>query len=272
MGNMNAGLTDCGKIVRESDPDRFLLSLFAPQHRRGALWALFAFNQEIAKTREVVSESTLGLIRLQWWREEIARIYDRGPVSEHEILKPLAEAIRLYELPREHFETLVYAREFDLENVCPGNLEGLLNYCDFTSTPLMKLAVQIAGGEPEMEPVYPVAANYALAGLIRSAGVHASQGRCYLPADLMVKHGIEKEALYGGKPCPGLSAILEEIAAARTGGVKPGLPFLRGVSILSDLYFSYLKGLKYNVLSPRYTLDPPFKALRLAFAIKFMHF
>lgn len=268
----NPELTACGRIVREQDPDRFLLSLFAPPDRRAGLWALFAFNHEIAKTREVVSDSTLGLIRLQWWRDEISRIYTGQDAAEHEVLQDLAEAIRLYELPQEHFDTLAYAREFDLENVCPANLEGLLNYCDFTSTPLYKLAVKIAGGEPDMEPVYPVAVNYALAGMLRSVGALAVQERCYLPEDLMQKNQIKKSALYRRADLHGLPALLVEIAEARTPGVRCGSPFLAAVSKLSDQYFNHIKSQNYNIFSPRYTQDPPFKALRLAVAIKFMHF
>lgn len=268
----NHELTACGRIVREHDPDRFLLSLLAPPDRRAGLWALFAFNHEIAKTREVVSDSTLGLIRLQWWRDEIGRIYAGQGVSEHEVLQELAEAIKLYGLPQEHFDTLSYAREFDLENVCPANLEGLLNYCDFTSTPLYKLAVQIAGGEPEMEPVYPVAVNYALAGLLRSVGPLAAQERCYLPEDLMERHGVKKSGLYRGQGLENLPALLAEVAGARTSGMRPEHPFLGAVSKLSDLYFNHVKELKYNIFSPRYALEPPFKALRLTLAIKFMQF
>src|SRR5688572_600358 len=140
---MKSSLSYCGQHVRGNDPDRFLLSMFAPPERREALWALFAFNHEIAKTREVVSETQLGLIRLQWWRDAITKIYEGGDVPEHEILKVLAPAILEHNLSRDHFNTLVYAREFDLENVCPANMDGLLSYADFTSTPLMNLALKI---------------------------------------------------------------------------------------------------------------------------------
>ena len=183
---MEKTLSYCGQIVRDYDPDRFLLSMFAPATVREDLWALFAFNHEIAKTREVVTETQLGLIRLQWWREAIAALYgeqtERG-VPEHEVVRPLAEAIKRHNLPREHFDKLIYAREFDLEDVLPGNLEGLLNYADFTTTPLMKLAVQICGDDPEMELVQPVAVNYALMGILRAVPTHARQRRCYLPED-----------------------------------------------------------------------------------------
>jgi len=55
-------------LVRRHDPDRFLTALFAPAGRQGALLTLYAFNHELARAREMVSEPPLALIRLQWWR------------------------------------------------------------------------------------------------------------------------------------------------------------------------------------------------------------
>ncbi len=262
-------LSTCGQIVRDHDPDRFLLSLFAPPERREALWALFAYNHELAKTREVVSDSTLGLIRLQWWREAVGCIYDNKPLPENAIVEALALAIKAHDLPRELFDTLAYAREFDLENVSPGNLEGLLNYADFTSTPLMKLAVQVTGDDPDMEPVYPVAVNYALAGILRAVPAHAGQGRCYLPEELMVKHIVTKEKLFLLERQAGLPGLIAEIASAQTKNIKPNNVFLRAAGVLAALYFRHLKARKYNILDPQYAFEPPFKALRLTLATKF---
>ena len=65
-------LSYCAQEVRRHDRARYLSSLFAPDERREDLFALYAFNLEVAKTAEVVSEPMLGQIRLQWWREAIA--------------------------------------------------------------------------------------------------------------------------------------------------------------------------------------------------------
>ena len=119
-------LSYCGELVRKHDPDRFFMSLMQPADRREALWALYAFNYEIAKTREVVTDTTLGLIRLQWWRDGIAEIYDGKDVRQNEILPTLAQAIKDYDLPQKLFEDLCYAREFDLEGVIPADMAGLL--------------------------------------------------------------------------------------------------------------------------------------------------
>ena len=61
----------CGALLRRHDADRYLTALFAPGERREALFALYAFNLEIARMREAVSEPMMGLIRLQWWRDAL---------------------------------------------------------------------------------------------------------------------------------------------------------------------------------------------------------
>ena len=50
-----AGAAPAGSLaefVRRHDPDRFLCALFAPPARRDALFALVAFNHELARARE----------------------------------------------------------------------------------------------------------------------------------------------------------------------------------------------------------------------------
>ena len=172
-------LTYGAKAVRDYDRDRFLLSLVAPQEKRPALWALFAFNHEIAKTREVVTETQLGLIRLQWWRDNIEAIYSGGAPFGNPVLGKLAAAIKAHDLPQADFEALLYAREFDLEGVTPSGMAGLENYADFTTTPLNKMALKVL--EQETDALRDVSTGYALAGLLRAMPFHEAQGRYYIP-------------------------------------------------------------------------------------------
>lgn len=262
-------LSFCGALVRTYDPDRFLLSMFAPSSVREDLWALFAFNHEISKTREVVSESTLGLIRLQWWRDAVAGIY-AGRILEHEVIKPLAQAIKRHDLPQDLFETLIYAREFDLENVLPGNLEGLMNYTDFTGSPLLKLAVKICGGSPETEPVQVVAINYGLAGVLRAIPFHARQSRCYLPEDLLARYGFSTTDIFSARKREELSNVVRLIVQAWQGGVKPETPILKAAQALSGVYIRHLARRKYDPFSPKMALEPPFKVARMLLGTKFM--
>src|SRR3546814_3218138 len=85
-------LSSFGALVERHDRGRYLASLFAPEAQREHLFAPYAFNHEVAKTAAVVSEPMIGRIRLQWWRERLAGLYD-GAARQNEDVQPLAEAI-----------------------------------------------------------------------------------------------------------------------------------------------------------------------------------
>ena len=78
----------CEALVRAQDKDRFLASLFAPSPSRRHLFALYAFNLEMARVRVVVREPMAGAIRLQWWREALL-----GERPGEAVASPIAAAI-----------------------------------------------------------------------------------------------------------------------------------------------------------------------------------
>lgn len=267
---MSLQLSYCGQDLRLHDPDRFLITLLLPASVREALWALFAFNYEIAKTREVVTETQLGLIRLQWWREGIDEIYAGKSVREHAVLLALQDVIQAYDLPKEHFERLIYAREFDLEDVLPANLEGLINYADFTTTPLFRLAVKITGDDVDDEMVRAVAVNYALSGLLRAVAFHARQRRCYLPEDLLQMYGVKPSQLYEFKPQEGLSGVLEAVCAEIQADLRPKNKFLALSQALALMNQQHIVKCGYNPLHPKAFIPVAFKEIRLFWASLFV--
>ena len=126
-------------LVRAADRDRYLAALYAPEDRRNDLLALYAFNAEIAGIRDRVSQALPGEIRLQWWRDVIAR---RTPVQGWGTRwrQLLLEAIDRRSLPRQAFQNYLDARIFDLyDDPMPtrGDLEG---YCGETAAAIIQLS------------------------------------------------------------------------------------------------------------------------------------
>jgi phytoene synthase len=163
-------------FVRRHDPDRFLTALFAPPAKREALFALYAFNHELARARETVSEAPLALIRLQWWREVV-----EGARRRHEVAEPLGAFIDVGELRREDLLGIIEAREIEAEPVIPTSRE----WHDYLRAGAGGLSVAAARllGASDPEQFRPYGAAFGLAGLLRSVGAHARQGRCLLPLD-----------------------------------------------------------------------------------------
>lgn len=253
-------LTYCGNLVRQQDPDRFLLSLMAPRGVRPALWALYAFNYEIAKTREVVSETATGLIRLTWWREAVAEIYQRK-VRQHEGVKALADAINAYALPQEKFETMIFAREFDVEDKTPSTLEGLFHYADYTTTPLTELSLKVLG--QEVTDARDASIRYAVAGLLRAVPYMLRQRRCYLPDDVMAVHGTSAQKLFDFYEREKLPGVVKDIIKALPDVTKAHAPHLNVMNHLSSLYLAQIDNAAFDVFHDSLIQPPRLLALRV---------
>jgi len=201
------------EFVRRVDPDRYLSSLFAPQALRAELNVVYAFNYEVAKTAETVSQPIAGAIRLQWWRDRIAELY-RGAAIDHPLVEALGRMIAAHQLPRDLFDVLIDAREHDLEEAPFPTLESLEDYADATSGNVMRLAARILGaGETLDMHVRDLGIAYAVTGLCRALPFHAARRRLMLPADRLAASRISIEDVFAAKAGQRLQPLLEDMAA-----------------------------------------------------------
>ena len=203
-------------MVRSHDRDRFQTALFAPAADREALFALYAFNYEIARVRESVREAMLGQIRLQWWREAIDTAYGGGAVRRHEIAEAVTAAIRGGNLSREYFDRLINTRERDLGDDPPADTAALEDYAEGSSAVLILLALEVlrAVSPAAVEAARHVGIAYALTGLIRAMPVHAQAGRSFIPADLAANAQLDPRDYAAARGNPALRQAVETIAGA----------------------------------------------------------
>src|ERR1700733_849809 len=141
--SQRSGLSPVAALVRRHDRDRFQTALFAPAAEREALFALYAFNFEIARVRESVREPMLGQIRLQWWREAIAAAYAGAAPRRHDVAEAITATIRSRTLSRGHFDRLIDTRDRDLAAAPPASLADLEDYAEGPSARLVLLALEL---------------------------------------------------------------------------------------------------------------------------------
>ncbi len=252
-----AGLSYVADSVHRYDRDRFLTALFAPPERREDLLALYAFNLEIAKTREAVSETMIGMMRLQWWRDALAEIYETGRPRHHAVVEALAAAIATHDLDRTAFERLIDARERDLDDLTFATLEDLEGYAAATTVPLIELGLDVLAAKTGAEgSIRAIGTGYALVGLMRALPYLLRSGRVAIPDALMQRHAVDRARLMALQPSPGLAAAVEVICA-RAGGhledarrtwqrpVGPALPILMSVPLAAG-HLRQLRRSQYN--------------------------
>lgn len=218
-GRSNAGPTDpvgdCAALVRRHDRDRYVAALVAPKPARGALLALYAFNLEIARVRETVSEPILGRMRLQWWRETLEAIRCGGAVRQHAVALALADAIRGHGLDPEPLAAMIDGREFDLEDRQPGTLDELVAYADATAGSLAVAALSVLGGAgaDARAAARDAGTAWALSGLLRAVPFHAARRRVYLPCSEICGDAA-LGALFAGRGSDAAVRAAKAVAAA----------------------------------------------------------
>lgn len=187
-GVMDAGLANrLGALVRAADPDRYFSALFAPAPARAYLFALYAFNHEVARVAETAREPMMGAIRLEWWRETVEGARAGAP-RNHDVAKGLAALFQGFALPLADFEAIIAARAFDGSAERFADLAALENYVDATGGGVMRLGVTILGGDAGL--AREAALAYGLAGLLRSLAFHNARHKLYLPLDLLNAVGL----------------------------------------------------------------------------------
>lgn len=205
-------MEEAGAILRRLDPDRYFADLFLPEEKRGHVFVLHAFNAEIGRIREAISEPLPGEIRLEWWRDTLAR----GASGGHPLAGALLRTIESCRLPLAAFDAMLEARIFDLYDDPMPDMAAFEAYAGATASVLFQLAaIVLADGT---DPVSADASGhagvaYALTGLLRSRPHHARAGQIYLPLDILARAGADPADLLTGRATKGVRAGLAELRA-----------------------------------------------------------
>lgn len=249
----------CSDRVRRLDPDRYLSSLFAKDEFRPALLALYAFNLELATIGDAVSESLIGRMRLQWWRDALTRM-EEGKDVGHGICASLAQVMNIPNFPIPLLYEMIDGREFDLAGRPPVNMGEIEVYIDATAVPLMRLASVVLGDAPDdnHDLAQPAGRGLGLTGLIRMIPHHAARNRVLLPEDLMNGAGMTAGPVLAGRIEDGHAEIIQRIAGQaleyleRVRAIQPSkriLPAALPVSLAGD-YLARLAKANYNPFAP----------------------
>jgi len=217
-------------LVRTHDFARYASTLFMPSDLRRALLALYAFNVEISRVREQVTQPLPGEIRLHWWTDLLAGV-DHGGVEGHPVAAELLLTIRHFRLPVEPLTRLIEEHQFDLYNDPMPSMAALEGYINDTASALFLFAARIAGWQsPEIDHLARHAGlAQGIAQVIASLPFDASRRQLFVPLQVLQQHGSNIEEIFAGKQTPNVRAALDQLIGEAQRHLQPTFALLADV-------------------------------------------
>ena len=217
-------------LVRTHDFARYASTLFMPSDLRRALLALYAFNVEISRVREQITQPLPGEIRLHWWTDMLAGV-DHGGVEGHPVAAELLLTIRHFRLPVEPLTRLIEEHQFDLYNDPMPSMAALEGYINDTASALFLFAARIAGWQsPEIDHLARHAGlAQGIAQVIASLPFDASRRQLFVPLQVLQQHGSNIEEIFAGKQTPNVRAALDQLIGEAQRHLQPTFALLADV-------------------------------------------
>ena len=201
----------CADLVRSHDFERYAATLFVPAAERRALLALYAFNVEIVRVRDLVTQPLPGEIRLQWWTDMLSG-QAHGGVEGNPVAAELLLAIHDFNLPAERLSRLVEEHRLDLYGDSMPTMAALQGYLTDTCSVLFAVAAQIVAPSSATDHLARHAGlALGLTKVIARLPGDTSRHRLFLPLELLESDGSGVEEVFACKDTPALRMALGRV-------------------------------------------------------------
>lgn len=228
----------CADLLRKYDSPAYTLSHFVQPHALPAYMAVRAFNIEISRIPDIVSNTTIGQMRHQFWRDTVNKTFNENPPEE-----PVAVLLAAYmhdtgiRLNKAWFQKIISAREQALTRPGFVNLSALETYAESTYSTILYLTLSAL-------PLNSLTADHVASHVGKAAGIAAvlrgvpllafppppnshsnnpggmglpasrdRQRVVNLPLDVMSQHGVREEDIFrNGAQAEGLRDAIFAIA------------------------------------------------------------
>lgn len=177
-------------------------------------------------------ERLAALARLQadWQQTQSTGTAPPGPWQA--MLERLAAQQRRHGWPPALLEDLLSAFRQDCGNPLYEHQTELLDYCRRSANPIGRLLLHLCGitRPGALDRSDAICTALQLVNFWQDFSVDHPRGRCYLPADLCRRHGVDRAALIAGAPPgPPEAALLTELLDWTEGLMREGAPLVHEV-------------------------------------------
>ncbi|XP_066480252.1 NADH dehydrogenase (ubiquinone) complex I, assembly factor 6 isoform X2 [Tiliqua scincoides] len=246
---------------RKCDYEGFLCSLLLPAESRPSAFALRAFNVELAQIKDSITQKTIGLMRIQFWRKAVEDMYQDNPPQQPVAIE-LWKAIKRQRLTRRWLMKIIDEREKNLDDRAYRNINELEAYAENTQSALLYLTLETLG-------VKDIHADHAASHIGKAQGIvtclratpyHASKGNVFLPMDICMLHGVSQEDFIRRSQEKKVKDVIYDIASQAFVHLEHARSFRKNVPVkafpaflstvaLED-YLNKIRKVDFNIFHP----------------------
>ncbi|XP_028919905.1 NADH dehydrogenase (ubiquinone) complex I, assembly factor 6 isoform X1 [Ornithorhynchus anatinus] len=144
--------------------------------------------------KDAVSEKTIGLMRMQFWKDAVENIYRDNPPHQPVAIE-LWKAVKRHNLTKRWLMRIIDEREKNLDDKAYSNIHELETYAENTQSSLLYLILEMLG-------IKDLHADHAASHIGKAQGIvtclratpyHGSRRKVFLPVDICMLHGVSQE-------------------------------------------------------------------------------
>lgn len=180
---------------------------------------LYAFCREVDDVVDDCSDSGVAQTTLNWWRDQLDKVYDEKMQPEHPVCLAMRQIIKPFNLPKSEFLAIIDGMQMDLQPVRFADFESLSTYCYHVAGVVGRLIVRILGFSHPDTLIYAEKMGLALqlTNIIRDVGEDVRLGRIYLPMTDLDQFHVHEDQIFAYQQTENFTQLMDyQIARAIT--------------------------------------------------------
>jgi squalene synthase HpnC len=204
----------CRELATSHYENFHVATFFLPAKVRPHFESIYAYCRVADDLGDEVEDREIATRLLNSWGAMLEECYDAPERSMHPVFVALRETIRECDPPRQLFLDLLHAFRMDQYKTEYESWEELLEYSHYSANPVGRLVLWVCGytDEPRALMSDKVCTALQLANFWQDVVEDKEErGRRYLPAESMVRFGVEEGQIEGRVFTPEFRGMMQEL-------------------------------------------------------------
>ena len=199
----------CESLTKQSGSNFVHSFAFLPRDQREAMYAVYAFCQEVDGLVDHPKPGVDCQEELEAWRAQLVSMYTGTP--SFPVAIGLTKHATIFDIPLEYFQELINGVEMDLTIRRYATFTDLYQYCYRVASVVGLICIKVFGTQSARAEAYAVNLGVAfqLTNILRDIGVDAKRDRIYLPQEDLIRFGYPERDLFANATTPAFQKLME---------------------------------------------------------------